>query len=249
MKKIIISILAVVVGIGVFWFIWEGIGMSVIPSVIIGGAAAFVVWFICNKLTKKGSGFLSAKETCAICGKEVGLNRFLMGKTLDGKSIWKCPECAKKGGFVEIDYATGKATLKTEQETEVRVKCNVCGHLYCYTAADIERNRQNANRAKMKAVSAMANAVGGTTIGARLDNDSAQNSLDKIVDYSRCPKCNSTDVRVLNKEEYEKEQKAISAGKPSVSSADELKKFKELLDSGVITQEEFDAKKKQLLGL
>lgn len=34
-----------------------------------------------------------------------------------------------------------------------------------------------------------------------------------------------------------------------VSSADELKKYKELLDSGVITQEEFDAKKKQLLGL
>ena len=33
------------------------------------------------------------------------------------------------------------------------------------------------------------------------------------------------------------------------SSADELKKYKELLDSGVITQEEFNAKKKQLLGL
>ena len=33
------------------------------------------------------------------------------------------------------------------------------------------------------------------------------------------------------------------------SNADELKKFKELLDNGIITQEEFDAKKKQLLGL
>ena len=33
------------------------------------------------------------------------------------------------------------------------------------------------------------------------------------------------------------------------SSADEIKKFKELLDSGIITQEELDAKKKQLLGL
>ena len=33
------------------------------------------------------------------------------------------------------------------------------------------------------------------------------------------------------------------------SDADELKKYKELLDSGIITQEEFDAKKKQLLGL
>lgn len=33
------------------------------------------------------------------------------------------------------------------------------------------------------------------------------------------------------------------------SNADELKKYKELLDSGVISQEEFDAKKKQLLDL
>ena len=39
--------------------------------------------------------------------------------------------------------------------------------------------------------------------------------------------------------------------KPEIqhSNADELKKFKDLLDSGIITQEEFDAKKKQLLGL
>lgn len=34
-----------------------------------------------------------------------------------------------------------------------------------------------------------------------------------------------------------------------VSNADELKKYKELLDSGIISQDEFDAKKKQLLGL
>ena len=36
---------------------------------------------------------------------------------------------------------------------------------------------------------------------------------------------------------------------PVASNADELKKYKDLLDSGVISQEEFDAKKKQLLGL
>ena len=35
----------------------------------------------------------------------------------------------------------------------------------------------------------------------------------------------------------------------AVSEADELKKYKELLDSGIITQEEFDAKKKAPLGL
>ena len=39
--------------------------------------------------------------------------------------------------------------------------------------------------------------------------------------------------------------------KPEIpqSNADELKKYKDLLDAGIITQEEFDAKKKQLLGL
>ncbi len=37
--------------------------------------------------------------------------------------------------------------------------------------------------------------------------------------------------------------------KPTESSADELKKYKELLDNGTITEEEFNAKKKQLLGL
>lgn len=36
---------------------------------------------------------------------------------------------------------------------------------------------------------------------------------------------------------------------PKSDEADQLKKYKELLDSGIITQEEFDAKKKQLLGL
>lgn len=35
----------------------------------------------------------------------------------------------------------------------------------------------------------------------------------------------------------------------SANGVDELKKLKELLDSGIITQEEFDAKKKQILGL
>lgn len=45
----------------------------------------------------------------------------------------------------------------------------------------------------------------------------------------------------------QEETKNTSKAPDSVS--DELKKLKDLLDSGIITQEEFDAKKKQLLGL
>ncbi len=45
-------------------------------------------------------------------------------------------------------------------------------------------------------------------------------------------------------------KKAKNAPAPAeLSSADELLKFKNLLDMGIITQEEFDTKKKQILGL
>ena len=45
---------------------------------------------------------------------------------------------------------------------------------------------------------------------------------------------------------YKQQKNAPTA--PAYSGADELKKFKELLDLGIITQEEFDKKKQQILG-
>ena len=53
----------------------------------------------------------------------------------------------------------------------------------------------------------------------------------------------------------ENEYTRVEVVKPRTQTAqqiipiEELKKLKELLDAGVITQEDFDAKKKQLLGL
>ena len=43
--------------------------------------------------------------------------------------------------------------------------------------------------------------------------------------------------------------KALPNTPPQNSGADELKKYKELLDMGAITAEEYEAKKKQILGL
>lgn len=40
-----------------------------------------------------------------------------------------------------------------------------------------------------------------------------------------------------------------NTGMPNIGDADRLMKLKDLLDSGIITQEEFDEKKKQILGL
>lgn len=47
-------------------------------------------------------------------------------------------------------------------------------------------------------------------------------------------------------DEFKPKEKPVAS---TISTADELKKFKELLDSGAITQEEYDGQKKKLLGL
>lgn len=64
--------------------------------------------------------------------------------------------------------------------------------------------------------------------------------------------------QVLNNLIFQRQQENATTDMPSPTApisdppadvADQLIKFKKLLDSGIITQEEFDAKKKQLLGL
>ena len=47
---------------------------------------------------------------------------------------------------------------------------------------------------------------------------------------------------------YDRQPNLVASSR-SANATDEIKKYKELLDMGAITQEEFDAKKKQLLGL
>ena len=55
--------------------------------------------------------------------------------------------------------------------------------------------------------------------------------------------------RILSRLLIERQQAKSDIKPQPLSNTDELKKYKDLLDSGVITQEEFDAKKKQILGL
>ena len=201
-------------------------------------------------------GFFSLKATCGVCGREVGLNRYKIAMD----NAWCCPEClnkAKKNGncAIFVNRITIDALKKLidggmealEKDNEYRKKCNVCGHIFCYRDSDIYRNKKLAREAQSSANMAVLEALGGTRLASNQQSAAADRALDKIVDYSKCPKCNSADLSDATEEEIR--QAANGNSKSTVSAADELKKYKELLDSGVITQEEFDAKKKQLLGL
>lgn len=118
---------------------------------------------------------------------------------------------------------------------------------------------------KMEIVISDKRAYGKTSFGKRvdlpLDSISAVGTSGKKsiaistasgkIDF-KCIKNRDEIHKVLSDLLIERQNKPASTENTkenSLSNADELKKYKELLDSGVITQEEFDAKKKQLLGL
>ena len=153
-----------------------------------------------------------------------------------------------------LTFVGGEETKKAiERQKEIeekgfRKRCNVCGKIICYTLDDLEKNRKLAQSGLLTSIGALGGALSGNYAAGATYNQTAEDQLNRIVDYDKCPSCGSKDLVDITDEDIARIN-AQQNGAGAISSADELKKFKELLDSGIITQEEFDAKKKQLLGL
>lgn len=88
-------------------------------------------------------------------------------------------------------------------------------------------------------------AAGGMT------STSSQYSGENAIQFSGKKNNEEAEIIVsfIRKQVEEIKNAPAGGGVQQISTADELKKYKELLDIGVLTQEEFDVKKKQLLGL
>lgn len=78
-----------------------------------------------------------------------------------------------------------------------------------------------------------------------IEKATKKDSMIYKTSYKLAQECLSVLQLICSKQEAEKPIQEVVA----ISAADEILKFKSLLDSGAITQEEYDAKKKQLLGL
>lgn len=126
------------------------------------------------------------------------------------------------------------------------MRCNVCGHIFTYTQAAIEEKAAELKRAKsLRLRSRMMGLGNGSELShAEASFNSSKAQLDSM---KKCPSCHSANVTEISADEAASARN--NAAKPTASAADELAKYKQLLDTGIITQEEFDAKKKQLLGL
>ncbi len=108
--------------------------------------------------------------------------------------------------------------------------------------SSIECRNANTMSAGFLQFSIMGSGVGGGLNAAAGDENSIlfdatkNNLVQQIVEY-------------IERRRIELAQPQFQQVVQNVSAADEIEKFKNLLDKGIITQEEFDAKKKQLLAL
>lgn len=128
------------------------------------------------------------------------------------------------GSFLTGNASDGEKTIYYVDCIGVQFKKSglQLGYLQLETASGIMNNRGNN----------FFNENTFTFDGSKLPND----KMEEVADY------------IKKQVDLAKKQRNAPAA-AEVSPAEEIKKFKELLDSGIITQEEFDAKKKQLLGL
>ncbi len=213
------------------------------------------------------------QKYCSLCGNKAGMSQVYV----DGGKGCCCAECRKKiqsnnrYSILPINYNVEQLKLllehpewtadefnkeinpnyvPTSPDDEIYKQCTICGHVFCYTVADLKKNIKHATSAMLSGFAGAAGAVGSSYTASAVNNANAHSHSNQIIDYNKCPKCNSTKLKTITAEEAANVQSvAAPATTPTTSAADELKKFKELLDMGAITQEEFDAKKKELLGL
>ncbi|MFY0521466.1 SHOCT domain-containing protein [Lysinibacillus sp. UGB7] len=101
-----------------------------------------------------------------------------------------------------------------------------------------------------------AGAIAGA-MGANIGKDKSVATLflkrengDKVPLVIKCDKKDLEKLSLLIVAEEEEVVEVVqSVDQNQISAADEILKFKQLLDQGILTQEEFNVKKKQLLGI
>ncbi len=207
---------------------------------------------------------LFSKKICGICGQTIKGDYWNIHKPGKKKEIYYfiCASCKDKfiaatGGKVAwpVDAEETKRIIEDKKSSsgiiETYKRCNVCGTIFCYSNKDLERNRALSKEADRARGMAIVDLFGyGGTIASNQESDKADRLESQMVDYSKCPKCHSSNLSVISAEEATKTKNNQQNNIASTTSVtDELKKYKELLDIGIITQEEFDSKKKQLLNL
>lgn len=185
----------------------------------------------------------------------------------DYRIIFASNDKMRKPAF-EYLYDQYQAARNKRLNEEHHLRCNICGKIFIYTLAEDLRIRDEMLAAQKQSLNASMNTLFQSQMLGKIQEGQAaaaeQAAKDKAYDLRRCPNCKSNNVTEISQEEAVAAFRAAAAPAPAPAPApqttpepaapvfsplDELRKLKELLDLGIVTQEEFEITKKRLLNL
>ena len=80
---------------------------------------------------------------------------------------------------------------KHSAQKEYRRKCQVCGTVFCFTDSDLEISKMNQQLAALRGFKSITS---NSSYHKYEERKAADAAASKIVNYDRCPKCNSSDL-------------------------------------------------------
>lgn len=197
----------------------------------------------CGKSLPEGSVF------CSKCGKKISANN----ATTTFKNAEKGVEKPVEGPIYSINGVRGRHIDIYENKCVIKTKVTI-GSLITNNATDGEKTiyYKDCVGIQFKPSKFTIGYLQFETAAGMMNNKNSNFWAENSFTFDPSVVSNEKMEEVAN---YVKRRvDEIKSGTSqvvtnTVSPAEELKKMKELLDMGIITQEEFDAKKKQLLGL
>ena len=86
---------------------------------------------------------------------------------------------------------------------EYHMRCKVCGNIFCYTSRDLSNNTLNEVSTLLSSGASILSAFAGSKYDMYEQNKLSERSSNKIVDYSKCPNCNSKELEEISEEEWQ----------------------------------------------
>ena len=202
----------------------------------------------CGKSLPNGSTF------CSGCGKQLLVNQASSASTPQ-MSLNKGLKNATNGCVYSIDGVRGKHIDIYENKCTMKTKVTF-GSILASNATDGEKTiyYKDCVGVQFKPAGFTIGYLQFETASGMMNNKGSNFFGENSFTFDTTVISNEKMQEVANYVKKRIDEIKTGADKPTtivnaISPAEELKKMKELLDLGIITQEEFNAKKKQLLGL
>lgn len=141
---------------------------------------------------------------CGICGTDVTFDVMQYSvPDFEGRKHRVCKACVMKtqGKALKYDAASGRVIVVEQADIEIRKRCNVCGHIFCYNPVDLVNNENKRKQAIFSAMGSLGGAMTGHYAAAAIHQGNINQNMNAITDYNKCPRCGSLDLCVIRREE------------------------------------------------